>query len=303
MNAVQSFTVCYSCDDDAEPQASAAQCHHKFFTVHTPMVVLGKADQETLFAEFTSRLLVRLGVVGQRFQNFGTAAAMTKDVPIQLTTLCFDSLVTNVATLKKLRIEVHKKHENDGHHQIFPVLAVKCLVHQLSLSRKCLLFGFESFWSSVVRLAHLMEVSSFRTPFRRAMLAVISQHFQYVPVAELPPSCQQRRERRNQLIGLIADKSSRHNKKRLDLHLALARFDNGCPDSEKFCHYCCGTGDCCTGGNHRAKSRFALIQMAKYYTLLFSYGYPVPLAYRWVHAARALQFIKDFWTKPWKPLF
>lgn len=289
MNAVQTFTLCYTDENPAEPAIGADRCQHKTYTVHTPMAALARSDQNTLFCELTSRLVLFLGAVSERFERIGVAASFAKDIPIQVSTLCFDSLITNIAMLKQIRSRVHQKHSMDGHRQIFPFFTVKCVIHQLALSRRCLLFGFDKFWSMLVRLAHLMEVSSFRTQFRRAVLAVACQSFSYIPVAELPRACQDWKHRRNELTGVLSGSS----KKRLEIHQELSRWDNGNPDSDSIPHYC--LGHCCQGGSHDSKSRFAMVQIAKRFSLLFSFGYPVPLAYRWVHAARALQFVRELW--------
>ena len=295
MNAVQTFTVCYGVGGQAARAGS--QCHKSFF-VHTPLVVLPKSDTTTIFRELLSRLLLFCGSISDRFGKFGVGSRLAQAIPIQVTTICFDSLATNLSVLKQLRALVYEKHSGFGSQP--PtwclMMAIPCLIHQLALSRRSLLNGFASvgYWSTVVRLAHLMEVSNFRRQFRRAMLAVIAENYSYVPVASWPSGFRQWADQRNEACGRIASDSSRYNKRRLELHNELAKYDNGPCDSTKFVHWC--KGDCCPGTSHQAKSRFALVQICKLYSMLFSFGYPVPLLYRWVHCARALQYLKDSLT-------
>ena len=286
MNTVQTFTVCY--------RAEGSQCHKSFF-VHTPLVVLPKSDTTTIFRELLSRLVLFCGSVSARFSKFGIGSHLAPAIPIQITTFCFDSLPTNLSVLKQLRALVHQERSDlESRPPTWcMMIAIPCLIHQLALSRRSLLNGFASvgYWSTVVRLAHLMEVSNFRHQCRRAMLAVIAENYSYIPVASWPSGFRQWADQRNEACGRIASDASRYNKRRLDLHKELAKYDNGPCDGRKFVHWC--KGDCCRGTSHQAKSRFALVQICKLYSMLFSFGYPVPLLYRWVHCARALQYLKD----------
>ena len=293
MNAVQSFTVCYGPAAAETWQMSGSSLCRKTFCVYTPLVVLPKSDKDTICAELLSRLLLFLGHVSERFQAFGVSSTFPSTVKIQGMTLCFDSLVTNLAVAKQMRVLLHEGHENLGYESIHPVMITVCMIHQVALARKCLLNGFAGYYSSVVRLAHLFEISNFRQQFRQAMLAVIYHNFSYVPVAALPPLSGTWHEQRKEILGVLEDGSSRVQKRRQKLHMQLAAFDNGCPSQPAFTHYC--VGSCCPGSSHKLKSRYALIQMCKLYTKLFSFGYPVPLTYRWIHAARALEYVKELW--------
>lgn len=290
MNQIQTLTCSYGAVDSPEPRS------HKTFWVHTPLVSLPKTDQQTLCAEMGSRLMFFLGEVSSRFAAFGIAASAATSARIQGFSLCMDSLVTNVAVLKHFRTAVHGKHLESQRLEsrdriVFPMLGVFCLLHQLALSRKVLLTGFSGFFSSVVRLAHLMEVESFRIQFRKALVAVIYDSYQYAPVAEKPPAYRQWLAQRNEICGLMTDRSGRWNRKRLSLHRSAALWDNGNPEGDHFTHWC--EGDCCEGTTHEQKAQYSLLKIRKFFTLLFSFGYPVPLLYRWVHAHRALQFVRE----------
>ena len=73
--------------------------------------------------------------------------------------------------------------------------------------------------------------------------------------------------------------------------LALADWDNSDPSLPSLTHWC--HGSCCKGRSREAKEAFALLQVCKHFVLLFALGFPVPLSYRWVHAERANQYIKE----------
>ncbi|CAK9005748.1 unnamed protein product [Durusdinium trenchii] len=167
------------------------------------------------------------------------------------------------------------------------MLGVYCVIHQLALARKVILNSFGGFYSSIVRLGHLFETSTFRSQFRRALMAVLLDLYQYVPVSEKPAQWRDWQKRRNEICSIVSDTSGRFNKKRIQLFRELATFDNGNPEGERVVHWC--TGDCCGGHGsqtHDEMSKRAFFEISKYYAILFSFGFPVPLAYRWVHAHR-----------------
>lgn len=266
---------------------------HKIFKAHTPLVCLPKADTNSIATEFVTRLFSFVGKVSARFRSFGIPEDLMKGIKCQATTCCFDSLKTNLAVLKKIRTAISHQHVAHGHDCIYPFLAVKCNIHALALQRRPLLEGYVGFWSSLVRLGHLFEVHSFRSQFRSALLAVVVESFSYIVVPELESgAAKEWKERRQEILGmdLNLDHDSRHPKKRFEYHKKLAKWDNSDADSHKITHRC--DGGCCLGDTHEAKARFALLQVCKIYTILFGFGYPVPLLYRWIHAARSLQYCK-----------
>ena len=265
---------------------------HKTFTVHTPMVCVPKADCDGLFFEMVSRLMLFLGVISYRFRALGLAANLCEQVAVQGTTFCMDALATNQAVLKRLRMSIYKKHEQSGHQQIFPALVVLCQIHALALARKCLVNALPGFWSCVVRLGHLFEVSNFKMQFKRALVAVVYESYRYIPVPELPGTLEDWRQRRLEWCN-TADGAPRLSQKRADLHITLMSFDNGDYEQDDIRHFCIGS--CCSGRDHGSKARHALLEIVKLYLVLFGNGYPVPLTYRWVHASRSLQYLKEPW--------
>ena len=255
MNVVQMLILFHGSDD--------ASTRAKVFTVHTPMVCVPKADCDGLFFEMVSRLCFYLGQVSYRFRMLGMAADLLRGIAIQATAICVDALATNQAVLKRLRLATNKAHQQNGFEQIYPVLAILCQIHALALARKCLLTALPGFWSSVVRLGHLFEVSSFRTQFRRALITVIYQSYRYVVVAEMPSGCEDWKQRRADWCRLSLPRKKRH-----ELHKRLMTFDNGDFESRDVVHYC--DGSCCEGTSHAGKSRYALIQIMKNYISLSS---------------------------------
>ena len=281
MNTVQKLVVSHW-------EATTASQEMKIFNVITPLVVLPKADTKTLTAQLVLQLFSFLGMVSMRYKDL-VPERLFSDVQIQGTILSLDSLKANVSMLKHFRAAVnsHCKKSECRDTQIHPLLGILCMLHQLALARTPILLGFRGFWSSVVRLAHLFENHSFRRQFRLALLRVLCDNFTYVPVSEMPQGFAQWREGRNRTFRL----TSEGGKKRWQLHTQLMKWDNGSMDSAEFTHYC--VGSCCKGDSQAAKHWFALLQLSKYYVLLFTFGYPVPLTYRWTHAQRAIQYVKE----------
>lgn len=293
MNLVQSYVINYQ---DINQDAGCNECYHKTFLIHSPLVCLPKTNAETLASELSSWLLTFLGKVSERFQLFGIDASSTAAIPIQATLLCWDSLVTNMAILKKLRLSVYIKHQHDGIAALYPLLAVVCMLHQCALARKPIVYHYPGFWSSLVRLGHLFEVCSFRQQFKSALITLICNNFRVVTVSTLPACVKEWRQKRNSLCGLLGSDPS-YSPKRTNIHWKLSQHDNGDPCGNDFAHWCIGS--CCTGASHMEKANYALMQMCKGYVLLFCRGFPVPLLYRWVHAHKALGWCSDSWNEEW----
>lgn len=263
----------------------------KFFTVQTPMIALPKSDRDTLSVHLMGRLLFFLGKVSRAYQSMGLPADLSLQARLQGVILVFDSLKTNIAMMKQFREVVHQHHNEDvavKGNNFHPMLPVCCLLHQLALARQPMLLGLSGYWSTVVRLSHLFESNSFRNNFRVSLLRVLCKNFIYIPVAEMPnESCEWRAER------VRMYRYTHESSKRIQLHNSLSKFDNGNPTVPSLVHYC--QGHCCRGDCQTDKENYALAQICKLYMLLFSYGFPVPLTYRWVHAQRALQYMKEIW--------
>ena len=207
--------------------------------------------------------------------------------PIQGLALCFDAVPTNIAVLKQLQRMVQAAHEkqaaNGDSKTIFPLFPQLCCIHQLALARRACVYSFGGLWASLVRLGHLLESNSFRRQFRRALLQVVVNNFEFVPVPNLPAES-------SEWKSLRSSHMPRGSSYRSRLFHALAIWDNGDPEARKIHHYCIGS--CCSGATLQEKSRYSLLQISKHLTLLFTFGFPIPLLYRWVHASQALEFCK-----------
>lgn len=292
MNCVQNLVISFTTKSSSPSQESAGiKTGYKVFPVFTPPAALPKADRFGIASECVSRLCICFGDISSRFEALSVPRELMHNVPIQALSLCFDSLVTNIAVLKQLRIATDAKHQQAGNERLYPLIAFCCTVHQIALRRKPLLQSWPGFWSSIVRLSHLFEVHSFRVHFRAALLEEICSCFKYVAVCQLPRESDHWKGLRRQICGLVTDQATGFHKKRLQIHLELMQYDNNDPDATNLVHYC--TGQCCTGSNQKTKAKFARMQICKLYLLLFSYGYPVPLLYRWVHAHRALRYCRE----------
>ena len=295
MNNIQNLVVCYRSVAAADAnQPCHEQRSFKGLHVQTPMVALPKTDRDSISGEFASRLFYFLGRVSVRYCHFNIAQDFLKRVRIQGLVLVFDSLKTNVAMLKQFRAAVRSHHEQkhsddkacDEH--VHPVWGVFCGLHQLSLARTPLLRGFANYWGSIVRLAHLFENHGFRQQFRLSLLHIICDSYVFIPVSQLPSQSSEWRSKQLRLC------QSNPAGKRHQIHTDRMRWDNSNIDSPLFQHWCLGQ-HCCAGKTQKERELHGLLQITRCYTLLFCYGYPVPLEYRWVHAQRALDFVREAW--------
>ncbi len=271
-----------------------------WFALHQPLVALDKADTSGLFRAFISWVLGFAGYVGWRLRAWGIPHDLLKHVKHHTFIFNGDALRVNDAMFKTFAQCVQ---EQSGHVTKTTVLQIHCGIHQLALTRKTLVLGFTSYWSTLVRLGHLFESHSFRQRFHAAMSRVVHENFDFIEVSELPEQVVEWNQQKIMKLRLYMDvghmglgQSSRERRNHARIstrHKALVKHmqkDNGDPCSERFTHWC--TGDaCCPGGHHEALS-----SMITSYLDMFS-STCVPLLYRWKHAAAANNFIRDgvFW--------
>ena len=286
MNNIQNLVVAYD---------EGGNFCHKHFVIHTPFVCLPKSDRDNISAEFVSRLFSFLGKVSSRYHHWNIPADLLKMVHLQGLVLVFDALKANIAMLKQFRQAVYLQYlsGNTRQSQVFPLLAICCLLHQLALARSPILFGFNNYWATVVRLSHLFEGHNFRQQFKAALISVLADSFCYITVLEVPDGVREWKDRRSRIYNcnFRGGVDSKALAKRIRLHLALADWGNSDPSLPSLTHWC--RGSCCKGHTPEAKEAYALLQVCKHFVLLFALGFPVPLSYRWVHAERANQYIKE----------
>lgn len=291
MNCVQRFMVCWKASET--PDTSQETYHHRrSFSVCTPMTVLPKSDRDTIGSELKSRILTFLGQTSSRYRHLNLPSALIQNARIQAVMLVFDSLKTNIAIMKQFRQSVFMYHKQQRQERrdsenktLHPLLGVFCFLHQLNLARQPILCGISGFWASVVRLSHLFENQNFRGQFRSALLHVLCDSFVVIPVTSLPGSTSEWRRERASLY-----RTGSVTTKRLHFHQMLSSWDNGDPSQKAITHFC--TGQCCKGKSLEERENYAILQVAKYYSLIFSTGFPVPLSYRWKHCDPALQYLK-----------
>ena len=280
---------------DTEGEATSNQqddCQYECFVAPTPLVPLARANAASLLSGMTGWLLLSLAKVGTlgerllRLAGLGPDAVKTH-APMQTLWLCWDSLKTNVAVLKSLRVAQTQAHEDDTARFL---LSCKCLIHQAALVRKSIINNFPGHFSSIVRLGHLYEIHSFRNDFRTALIGVVQDSFRFVEVPELPPECERWRNERMQAASM-QDSDPSYSRVRRSLHQQLMTWDNGDCSKDSFVHYC--TGSCCVGSSTDERREYAKLQVCKILYLIFGLGYPLPLLYRWLHVHRALQFCRE----------
>ena len=161
-NTVQSLHVRYS-------QPGAKECWESL-NIPTPMVVLAATKTGHIHSAMTAFSVVCANKVGQLMQNCGLspAAAGTDSTPFRTEILTGDALKANAAAW---RIEVKQLAEHNSQcSQCTMGVYCKCQVHQLNLIRKPMVLSISNFWTSIIRLAHLFEQSSFRHQFATALV-------------------------------------------------------------------------------------------------------------------------------------
>ena len=289
LNNVQTCVACF----DSMDECGEKYCDYKSFPLHTPPSALPRANAQNILQEFQSWLFSEVGS-GTRWEHFGLRSDLLSGVPFICSVTCFDSLSTNIRLMKMMRRAAFWKQKQQQEQQVPGNLLVGfvCGIHQLALARKTLLFHHGGFWASIVRLSHLFEAQNFRTQFRSALFGVIIDSFVHIPVQAMPTGHREWKAERMRLCNLISQ-GEEPNPARLRFHQALMKWDNGDSNSESISHWC--TGDCCQGLTPAQKSEYCLAMLCKHFHYLFSFGYGVPLTYRWKHSAPALRYCADAW--------
>ena len=161
-NTCQSVHVRYS-------PAGKAECWESV-NVPTPMLVLEAAKTGHIHAAMTAFSVVCARGVGELMQNcgLGPSAVGVHSVPFRTEILTGDALRANSAAWKTELYELAKRNAKGSN----PTLGMycKCQVHQLNLIRKPMVLSVAGYWTSLIRLAHLFEQSSFRHAFAAALV-------------------------------------------------------------------------------------------------------------------------------------
>ena len=136
-----------------------------------------------------------------------------QEVPLFIQSICDDSFRANAVVFRQIRQRIQSQSEIRH-----VALNTKCGIHLGNLIRKSLVLSVPGFWSTVVRLGHLFEVSRFRTRFKASMKMVLESCFEWVPVQQLPPESKNWAMQKMTLLSLWNDDpGARPSKRFLDL--------------------------------------------------------------------------------------
>ena len=268
-----------------QADASGAAEVPTIFAVHQPIISLHRATADHLKEQLLSWQLSFGGLTGKRFHAWGVPPNLFKFVKHHVFVLVSDALKANDAIFRELAQQTHAKSIGDKGDPVTLVVHIHCGIHQISLTRRTLALGFDSYWSTLVRLGHLMESHSFRQRFSASLSKVVHDSFMFYRVGSLPAEVVVWKQKAIQRLRLATALPSRL--RHLIHHM---KKDNGDPCSDIICHYCIGE-ECCPGGETEA-----LTYLINSFCRMFS-RMPVPLLYRWKHAPEANNFVRDgfFW--------
>ena len=275
-----------------------------WFHVHQPIVALERADTSGLYQAFMAWVLGFTGYTGWRLRPWGLPANLFRNVSSHTHVYVGDALKVNNSVFKYftqcVRDQDKDTNPTNPSSTSTCALQIRCLIHQVSLTRRYLALGFPGFFSNLVRLGHLYENHSFRQKFKATLSKLLQQNFVFVPVAKLPESAQEWHELKVRELRLHTDgghmgglggrRPGRDTQKRTSTRFKalqqLLQKDNGNPASDSFVHFCVGES-CCRGG-----AQEALSSMVQSYLDLFG-NMMLPLLYRWKHCSAASHFVRD----------
>ena len=276
-----------------------------WFLLHQPILVLQRAVASQMLHQFRSWCLHLAGQVGPRMLAWGIPGDIFKHVRRQTFIFVADALKANNTLFRQLSKIMHyravERERQELQVRMPPddvALQMHCNIHQVSLTRRALVLGFEGYWSSLVRLGHLFEAHSFRQRFATSLAKVVSDSFTYVECGEdLPPEAATWRQETIRCLRLHSDdghaglRGAKVSKRMRNIWKHMEK-DNGNPRAPSIVHWCTGQS-CCPGGKEEA-----LAFLIESFTRMFEYTC-VPLLYRWKHAAKANNFVRDgfFWHR------
>jgi hypothetical protein len=186
MHNIQKIVVVY----DSAGQESENDYKRKVFQVHQPTIILDNPTAVAMFCGFMSWLVFSAHGVGQRLLNLGLLAETFSQVRLSVVLVMGDALKANDTMFNMLRAwvaysrRIQQRARDDS--VLHAALQLRCLIHQLNLTRRPLALCFNNYWSTMVRLGHLYESSAFKAHFRDSMIAVISGSFVFRRVDQLP---------------------------------------------------------------------------------------------------------------------
>jgi hypothetical protein len=144
--------------------------------------------------------IVKVLGVGERFLRLGLNPAAAQAIPVIVQCVTDDSFRANAVVFREIRGMISAQ-QSPRH----LALNMKCAIHLGNLIRKSLVLSINGYWTTVVRLGHLFELSRFRRSFVEAMRSVIQSSFSWVPVFALPAGMPSWSNQTLELLGLWAD--------------------------------------------------------------------------------------------------
>lgn len=154
--------------------------------------------------------------VGQRFLNLGFNPTAAESIPVIVQCITDDSFRANAVVFREIRRMVCVQ-QSPRHLAI----NLKCAIHLGNLIRKSLVLSINGYWTTVVRLGHLFELSKFRKSFVEAMRSVIQSSFSWVPVFALPAGMSSWSNQTLDLLGLWSDEPGSKASKRYSNLMSL----------------------------------------------------------------------------------
>ena len=169
MNQVSSCIVHYI--DECPEVGSKWQC----LAIPSPVIVLNTPNTAHLHSAYTSFLLSAARGIGVFWERLGLSPVVSEGVKnarwaVQIMT--GDALEANSSmfNLERLHLAQFRAQERSCNKL---AIRFKCGNHQLNLVRKPCVLSIERYWSTLVRLAHLFECTSFRRRFIAGILGML----------------------------------------------------------------------------------------------------------------------------------
>ena len=260
-----------------------ADGHWDCLHVPSPIRCLKSGKSSAIHKAFTSWLLVSASGLGEIWQRLGCDERLLNASRLRTMVFMGDALRANEAAWKAERAARLKAGDVRS-----LGIRLKCSNHQLCLVRKPTVLSIPNFWTTIVRLGHLMETQSFRRSFAAGLVALLQQEGQFVrvPVYELPEDMQTWKERTSWLLQDFVTSA----KTTLKAFEDMVSFGNGDSTKSTVVHWCLMASDgrsaCCQSDSE------ALCKMLSHVVPAFSNGFPTPLLYRMNHYGQASSYIK-----------
>lgn len=164
MNTFQTAVVNFR--EDGE---HAAAC----LFVPTPLLVLNSGKASAIHQGFTSWCVATSSGVGAFWRRAGFDARALSSCQWKTTVLMGDALKANDAAWRCERAKRAKAKDVSS-----LGIRFRCLNHQLCLTRRPVVLSVDSYWATVVRLAHLFEGHSFRRSLANAFVSMFQKEGQ-----------------------------------------------------------------------------------------------------------------------------